>query len=381
MTSDVVIPSRGCSPYQFGAALAAWDHQLLIGAPYRYYAGRAGEGIPPPTVALFTKTTHGWSLAERLTASDPFAAEGFGRSLALGNAFAAVGAPGYENGDGPVHQFERNGASPFRLRATCDPPGDPSGDLIEYGAALACDSRALFVGAPIQSGPEVGESCGAVYIFDRSANRSPAVLDGRKAREGFGSAIAISNDRMVVGAAGTYSNEQLPGAAYVFARDASGEWRDLCRIDGCDPGEEFGAAVAIDAGIVAVAAPGRSDLDRPIGGRVDLFRLSEHGCERFATIQEHPGFGRGLALLGDRLAIGHPQHDGPQNVPQTGRVGLFRVDRTGTVTREGWLAREDAGEFARLGSAVALGPDYVAAGAPGLGEDDDGSGFVIVRNF
>jgi hypothetical protein len=132
---------------------------------------------------------------------------------------------------------------------------------------------------------------------------------------------------------------------------------------------------------VAVAAPGRNDLDPLVGGRVDLFTVSDRGCDRIATIQERPGFGRALALMGDRLAIGDPQYDSRDAIAQAGRVGLFRVGHVGVVAHEAWLAAQHAGECARLGSAVALGPGYVAAGAPGLGEEDDGSGFVVVRTL
>jgi hypothetical protein len=385
--SEIVISSRDCSPYQFGAAVAAWQDQLLIGAPYRYYAARQSEGIPPPTTTLFGLDARGWSRKQLLTAADPVAAEGFGRTVALGDAFAIVGAPGYENGDGPVHAFARAADGAFRLSATLDPPGhSPLVDLFaEYGASIACDRRWLIVGAPLDrgggNGDPSGEICGVVYILDRESQQPATALCGSEPQEGFGSAVAISGDRMVVGAAGSFSNERLPGAAYIFSRDASGRWRELCRIGGRDPGEEFGAAVTIDGPLVAVAAPGRMDLDHPVGGRVDLFTLTDRGCEPIATIRESPGFGRALALMGDRLAIGHPQYDGPDGITQAGRVGLFRVGHAGVVAREAWLAARHAGEYARFGSAVALGPGYVAAGAPGLGEDDDGSGFVVVRAF
>jgi FG-GAP repeat len=384
--SEIVIPSSDCSPYQFGASLAAWNDQLLIGSPYRYYAARQNEGIPPPTTALFTRTADRWTLTQLLTASDPIAADGFGRSVALGGSFAIIGAPGHENGDGPVHDFERTEGATFHLSATLPPPGRPPLDDVfaEYGAAIACDDQTLIVAAPLESnGDLASESCGVVYVFDRRArsNRLLATHYGTQPRESFGSAVALSGDLLVVGAAGSYSNEQLPGAAYVFSREASGQWRELCRVCGHIPGEEFGAAVAIDGRLFAVAAPGRSDLERPVGARVDLFKLGANGCEQIATIQEDPGFGRALALLGDRLAVGQPECDAPDGTAQTGRVGLFRVTHLGVITREAWLVATRSGEYARLGSAVALGPDYVAAGAAGLGEDDDGSGYVITRSF
>lgn len=390
MKSDVVISGTDFSPYQFGDSLAACGDELLISAPYRYYAARQSEGIPPPAVDLFSRDGSQWKLAQRLAVQDALIAEGFGRAIVLGKSFAIVGAPGYENGDGPVYVFERSNGALFHLVATFDSPerSSPQSPLFsEYGAALASDDRTLIVGAPLENGIRNGEPMceggGVVYVFDCSkpSNQSSERLQGGRPRENFGSSLALDGDFLVVGASAAYSNEQLPGAAYVYARGASADWHELCRVEGRAPGEMFGSAVAIHSKHFAVAARGRPDLDRPVGGRVDLFELGENGgCTPTATIQQDPGFGYAIAFSKDRLAIGQPDFQGPNEAPQTGRVGLFRMN-DGKVTHERWLAASSPSAYGRLGSGLALGPDYIAAGAPGLGEEDDWSGFVVVSDF
>lgn len=390
MKSDVVISGRDFSPYQFGGSLALCGDNLLIGAPYRYYGARQSEGIPPPAVDVFDRDGSEWKLAQRLDVQNAFIAEGFGRSIVLGESFAIVGAPGYENGDGPVYVFKRSDGALFQLAATLDSPerSNPQTPVFsEYGAALALGDRILIVSAPLENGIQNGErtceNSGVVYLFDCSKpwNQSPERLQGGRPRENFGSAIALDGGFLVVGASAAYSNEQLPGTAYIYARDGPAEWREFCRVEGRKPGEMFGSAVAIHGRYFAVAARGSANLDPPVGGRVDLFELGENGgCTPTATIQHDPGFGYAIAFSKDRLAIGQPDFHAPNEPPQTGRVGLFRI-HDGKLTHERWLAASRPSPYARLGSSLALGPDYVAAGAPGLGEDDDWSGFVVVSDF
>lgn len=351
------------SPYAFGADVSASGDLLLVGSPYRDYVGRIadGETLPPPSACLYSRTAGTWQLVGQVTAPQPMQAEGFARSVALASNSFAVGAPGHENGDGPVHAFD------LRLRPgpQLDSPDRPHGlgdDLFaEYGIGLAVDDSQVVVGAPLQ-----GDG-GTVYIFDSSGTTT---LRGPTPHEGFGSSVAVATDVLVVGANGAYSNEQLAGACYVYRRDASGAWVEHCRVLGRTPGEQFGESVALDGNRFVVGAPGR--FQRSAQGRVEVYELTQGGCTQLASFTDIAGFGVAVALSGDRLAIGQPNF----GADQTGRVGLVRLPAT-TIS---WLVASSAKKYARLGSSVSLGPDYVAAGMPGLGKDDS-AGRVIVESF
>lgn len=338
---------------------------LLVGSPYRDYAGRVayGEKLSPPSACLYSRMAGAWYLVGQVTAADPMLSEGFGRSVGLASNSLAVGAPGYENGDGPVHGFD------LRLQPgpLFDSPDRPQGfmtDLLaEYGVGLAVDEQHIVVGAPLQDG------AGAVYIFNRSGTKT---LRGPTPNEGFGQSVAIAGDVLVVGAGGAYSNEQLAGAGYVYRRDGSGAWVEHCRVLGRTPGEQFGFAVAVDGNRFAVSAPGVKSMPALAQGHVHVYEITQDGCTQIATLDDTAGFGAALALSGDRLAIGQPSFD----ADQTGRVGLVRLP----AMNLSWLVAPSAKKYARLGSSVALGPDYVAAGMPGLGKDDS-AGRVIVETF
>jgi hypothetical protein len=377
MAFAVLKAPPGCSPIQFGLALAACGDNLLVGAPYRYFAQRENEGIAPPGGVLFAKSQNGWEASALLTPAEPATLPGFGRAVALGSSFAAMGAPGDEGGDGPVHLYARGGAP--SLQKTLDAPGSTmQGEVFhEYGTALAGNEQTLFVGAPLEDGSlEDGplEGGGAVHAFERG--RLAATLHGTEANENFGTSLAVSGNLLVVGAAATYSSGQLAGAAYVFSRDGTGQWREVCRLKGKDAGESFGQAVAIDGARIAVGAPGQEAS----GGRVEIYNIDKDRCAHRATLRGADGFGSAVALLGGKLAVGQPFFS-TGGVERVGRVGLYEIDGAAAVARRGWLVGRNAKADAALGTAVALGRGYVAAGAPGMVEDPRNSGFVIVSDF
>jgi len=373
---DVVIPSQGCSNYAFGESIAAHGDELLVGAPYLSYLSRANEGIPPPVACLFRRSATKWAQVEQLSAPDPSRAEGFARAVLLGASFAIVGAPTNENGDGPTHVYERSVGAPFRLRAAVEWVGDAEA-FAEFGVALAADEQVLLVGARLEFG-----GSGAVHCFDRraSSTRPIAVLTSGRANEEFGDSVAISGDLAVIGAPA--GDQRETGAAYIYRREAPDRWRQIVRLPGRRAGEQFGARVAIEGNRIAVAAPGRFAFGLPPGGgQVRLFELRGDQCDEFACLTDATGFGSALALAGNRLAVGQPTYTAPGGVAQTGRVGLYRIGANDAVSHEAWLERSGSAEYSRVGGSVALGPDYVAAGAPGLGDEDDGAGFVIVHGW
>jgi hypothetical protein len=157
---DLVIPSGECSLYGFGDALAAWGDELLVGATFRNYAyfdpnDTSAPPPAPPVCCLFRRVGNAFSHVQTLAPSPAaIVADGFGRALALGSSFAIVGSPGYENGDGPIHQFERAAGGSFQVRALLESPESLDGlsdVLSDYGVAVCCDEDWLIVGAGIES--------------------------------------------------------------------------------------------------------------------------------------------------------------------------------------------------------------------------------------
>ncbi|WP_135365141.1 FG-GAP repeat protein [Halosimplex halophilum] len=278
----------------FGRAVAVDGGTVLVGAPW----GADGDERPGATY-VFTRggaaETGGgggstgtdrpageWGQTARLV---PTGADGsyFGRAVALDGDAALVGAPDYERADGDAvgraHLFER-GSSGWRRRATLAPAvnHDPdNGDHV--GSSVALDGSTALVAAWGADEPN-GFYGGAVYAFERVdgdwiPETKLAAADGDR-RDVFGSDVALSGDRALVGAEHDDSTGADAGSAYLFGRDGDGEWRQDAKLlpgDG-DPHDLFGTSVGLsaDRGFVG-AIDGETEASGPNAGAVYVFSV------------------------------------------------------------------------------------------------------------
>jgi|GEM_PF-5904745 len=161
-----------------------------------------------------------------------------------------------------------------------------------FGKAVAVDHDSLVVGAP---GEDLRK--GAVYVFRRTPNgwREEARLAPDRPEIQYGEVVAVSGDTLVVGGG------RMTRGADVFRRIA-GVWRKEATLSDPAPVAQtgFGGAVAISSEAMLVAAPLINDIykDQPV---VHLFR--RRGTAWLAVAQLQPatkppdfGFGRSIAL-------------------------------------------------------------------------------------
>src|SRR5262249_36077348 len=108
-----------------------------------------------------------------------------------------------------------------------------------FGTALAVADDALVVGG---GGPSDGP--GRVSVFDLGTGQPRLVLAGPGGNDGFGFRVAATDAAIVVSAPGNH-------VAYLF--DRSGQLRATLPSDFVEPDEDrFGAQVAVGGGYVAV---------------------------------------------------------------------------------------------------------------------------------
>ncbi|MCA9737264.1 MAG: hypothetical protein KC645_06545, partial [Gemmatimonadetes bacterium] len=129
----------------------------------------------------------------------------------------------------------------------------PAGADVRFGSALRLDGARAYVGAPGLGGT------GAVFVFERDdagAWSEVARLGAVDLPPGsrLGEALAIGDDVLVAGAPGFDGSR---GAVLAFARDASGGWTEVQRLEGGEGGDSFGAALALSDGELWVGAPQR----------------------------------------------------------------------------------------------------------------------------
>ena len=280
---------------RFGASVAISGDTLVIGAESEKRAGAqaGGEEILMAGAAyVFVREGGKWSQQARLEASNAKYKLHFGGSVAISGDTLIVGAIGDNsasggvNGDQSDHSLVSAGAAYVFMRegtkwsqqAYLKAP--KPGKFDEFGTSVAISGDTAVVGATgakagnAKSG-EKDDGPGAAFVFVRAdgkwsgqASLTPPKFEGG---EEFGGSVAISGERMVVGAKSTRDltdkQRNFPGAAHVFTRKAN-TWDRGTPITASNPenGDQFGGAVAISAGTVAVGAAQEDGFARGING-------------------------------------------------------------------------------------------------------------------
>ncbi len=151
-----------------------------------------------------------------------------------------------------VYVFERT-AGTWSLRQSITPVGSPD----NFVSSVALDGPSLIVGAKFANG-----QAGEAYIFARDAfgNWLQQQVLTAEADAGpdqfFGSAVAIDGNTAVVGSPNDRVGGTVTGSAYVFVRSAGGTWVRQARLTASDAraGDGFGHAVAVEGATAAVAS-------------------------------------------------------------------------------------------------------------------------------
>ena len=217
-----------------------------------------------------------------------------------------------------------------------------------FGSAVLIGADEVLVGEPTSE-----REPGSVRVFRAADWAEVAALYAPDAvvRDRFGVALAAAGEVLFVAAPGA-------GAVHVFER-ADGEWRHAAALP--SPGlEEFGRSLAAGGDWLLVAAADRAR------GR-DVVQTYRRGADggwaegpRLAPERDGAGFGASIALDGDRLLIGAPfDADG------RGAAYLFRRDDEAGWVAAGELGSPDPAEGSAFGAAVALAGDEALVGAAG----------------
>ena len=140
-----------------------------------------------------------------------------------------------------------------------------------FGSVVIIDQGIVAVGMPF--GQYHGERSGEVNLYDVDTGEHflqifPGDPTGSKR---FGYSLAIENDVLIVGAPGDQDSGGgfSSGAVYLFDLLTGSQLMKLTASDG-EIYDDFGRAVAVDNGILAVGAIGDDDMGDAAGGGVPL---------------------------------------------------------------------------------------------------------------
>ncbi|WP_438032551.1 DNRLRE domain-containing protein [Sorangium sp. So ce204] len=320
-------------------------------------------GAPGSAAYVFVKSGGAWTQQARLVPADGAAGDGFGASVAISADTAVVGAPWGTGGAGAAYVFVRSGgvwSEQAKLVASGGPSNPAGGAVAVDGdrAVLSAETSAYVfsrsggawseevelvapAGANAWSAPPVAieggtvvvgspgdrwwmedDGVGAAYVFEASdwgdahrlAAHPPETYDR------FGSSVAISGGRIVVGAPGTDS-PPMPwyrlgrGMAYAFDRGASGWIREARLIAGDGrTGDGLGGAVAVSGGAAVVGALLADRFDQPDAGAAYVFVPTGgewvEGAEAklAGSGPTGGGFGKTVAMSGSSVIVGSPAY-------------------------------------------------------------------------
>ena len=187
--------------------------------------------------------------------------------------------------------------------------------------------------------------------------------------DAFGASVSTFGDRALVGAPAADDAGPNSGAAYVFARDAAGDWSEEATLF-ADIGPEhlFGHAVALFGDRALVGAPGADDAGIA-SGAVHVFERASSGAwiERARLVASDADaqdyFGWAVALFGDRALIG--ARDDDDSGHDAGSAYVFERTPEGTWQQTAKLVVAELGYEDRFGVAVSLFGDRAVVAAPG----------------
>ena len=313
-----ISPPGGDSGSGFGSSVSLTPDSMAVGSPEL----TSGTGA----AYVFTKPGEGWastSDAAKLTSPRNDSDRKFGYSVSLSGGTVVVGAIRDDDEAGSAYLFTRPRSGTWQSTSVAIEVNAPEGEgLGTFGWSVAITDDTLAVGMPSMDG------LGSVYVFTKPTGGwasvpAPVKLTPSDGRNGdmFGASVAVSGDTVVVGASGTGSYD-LPGAAYVFTKPATG-WASTSNEakltpEASEPGDWFGTSVAVDGDTVVVGGQNYNEYhqtndayvySKPSGGWVSTSAppITVY-VNRYGFSEQRLGISVGVA--GDSVFVGTPSGTG-----------------------------------------------------------------------
>ncbi|MEE8153836.1 MAG: hypothetical protein V3T53_02625 [Phycisphaerales bacterium] len=370
---DKLSAAEGLAFDEFGTAVAISGDVLVVGAPEH---DENGSGSGAVYVYRFDVNGLGtWAQEVKLLPSDVQTGDRFGRSVAVDGNVIVIGA--YRDDDngnnaGATYVFRYEGSmwrEEAKLLASDGAPGD------YFGYSVAIHGSVAVAGAYRDS--DNGAVSGSAYVF-RFDDDSGGWLQEAKllasdgtAYDVFGRAVAVSADRILIGAPEYPNVGPAAGSAYVFRCDEDCRlWVEEAKLVPADisPFDEFGLAVGIRDGLAIIGAPGHSDYGFRSGAAFVFRRVGDDQVwvqEAELLASDGGGyqwFGRSVGIDGEVAIVGARNNLDPEN--DTGAAYFFNLDsNTNEWIEHAKILPSDGADGDRFGFAVGISEDNAVVGA------------------
>jgi uncharacterized repeat protein (TIGR02543 family) len=424
----------------FGQSVAVSGDTVVVGA-YGEASSATGvngnqtdnSGYLAGAAYVFVRSGTTWTKQAYLKASntgagDYFGGAGdyFGMSVAVSGDTIVIGAEGEDssapgvNGNendnsaessGAAYIFTRSGTT-WIQQAYIKASNVGAGDLFGHSVSVAGDT--VIVGACQEDSNATGvngnqadnsaNDSGAAYVYTRSGTTwtQQAYLKASNTRhEGFGGAVAVSSDTVVIGAVWESSNAtgvngnqadnsaSYSGAAYVFNRSGT-TWTQQAYLKASNTQEMdfFGFSVAVSGDTVVVGAVGESSnatgvngdqADNSAEGAGAAYVYTRSGTMwtqqaylKASNARTDDRFGQSVAVSGDTVAIGAKQESGnstgvngdqaDNSVRYSGAAYVYHHIDAAWV-QQAYIKASNTGDGDNFGCSVSLSGDTLVVGA------------------
>ncbi|MBV6495985.1 MAG: hypothetical protein DCC44_09955 [Acidobacteria bacterium] len=248
--------SDGAGGDAFGHSVSIDSDTAFVGADQHTVLGNLSQG----SVYVFVRSGTVWTEQAELTSIGGSTGDHFGTSVALSGTTAIVGAnldDALATDQGSAYVFVGSGSS-WTQQAQLTAADGAASD--QFGTSVAISGDTVIVGADTDDvGVNTGQ--GSAYVFTRTAGtwsqQAHLTAPDGSANDNFGISVGVSGDTAVVGSyVDTVGPNSAQGSAYVFTR-TSGTWSFQSHLTaaGGAADDEFGTSVAISGDKIVVGAP------------------------------------------------------------------------------------------------------------------------------
>jgi predicted SPOUT superfamily RNA methylase MTH1 len=298
----------------------------------------------------------------KLTASDKEAEDYFGYSVAISGDYIVVGAfleyPDGISAAGSAYIFDAvTGDQLHKLTAS----DKESGDYFGYSVAISGDK--IVVGAAFERADDIYRA-GSAYVFDAVSGDQLHKLTAsdKEANDYFAKSVSISGDKIVIGA---YLEDpdgiSDAGSAYIFDAVTGDQLHKLTASDK-EAGDNFGVSVAISGDNIVVGANHEDPDGISDAGSAYIFdAVSGNQLNKLTASDKEAtdNFGYSVAISGDNIVVGANQEN-PDGSSNAGSAYIFDAV-TGDQLHKLTASDKEAGDY--FGYSVAISGDNIVVGA------------------
>lgn len=354
-----ILLDDGATDDQFGFTIGLWDNYALIGA--------VTDDNNKGAVYVFENSDGTWGQKSKLTASDGVAGDVFGNAILMTDTYAFIGAYTTNSGQGSVYVFQRSGETWTEIDKLEADDAATEG-FSAFGTSLAVSGEYLVIGALSGNG-----NAGAAYVFQQSGGvwtqHSKLVASDGTDGNLFGQAVAITEDKLVIGAP---TAEVGAGAAYIFEL-SEGAWIEQDKIEG-QADALLGYSVVFFDNQIIVGAPGQEATGAVLVYEHDGMAWIEK--EQLSPWGEtsNISFGVPIVIANDKMMVGATKYDNGNT--NSGAAYIYNYTN-GAWQLETQFIPADPSFNPKMGIALALSDNFALVGAVNDSENGASAGAVF----